>query len=231
MAENLQINSINYITEIRGDGMIDDSNRLYFIGGLTSILGGLLMLITSIMFLLQGDQSVELKPVLHGVSVVILILIVPTVIATTVLLNKEVKTGTLLGLGFATLWVVIELIAQGSQTAPLKKVNELLVNTQGDVDSAIGVFSLVWNEWSEALQLTASFFFTLAALCYGLSLRVWGNAASAYLMLIAALAFPITFIPVIDHYWFVLIKGISFIFLGGVLMLATQQSTSNVPEL
>lgn len=80
--------------------MIDDSNRIYFIGGLTSFLGGLLMLFTSIMFLIQGDEHPD---VIHGISVVIPILIVPTVIATTVLLIKDVKTGALLGVGFAAL--------------------------------------------------------------------------------------------------------------------------------
>ena len=84
--------------------MIDDSNRICFIGGLTSFLGGLLMLFTSIMFLIPGDQRPD---VIHGISVVIPILIVPTVIATTVLLIEDVKTGALLGVGFATLWIVI----------------------------------------------------------------------------------------------------------------------------
>lgn len=206
--------------------MIDDSNRLYFIGGLTSILGGILMLLTSILFIIQGEQSPDLKPVIHGVSIVILILVVPTIIATTVLLNKDVKTGALLGLGFATLWIVIELLAHGSQTAPLKKLNELLPDTESSIESIETAVKWVWNEWTEALLLTGSFFFTLSALSYGLSIRSWGNPASAYLLLIAAIAFPITMILGINHYWFVLIRGISFLFLGGVLMLATQQAAS-----
>lgn len=206
--------------------MIDDSSRLYFMGGLTSILGGILMLLTSIWFIIQGEQNSDLKPVIHGVSIVIQILIVPTVIATTVLLNKDVKTSALLGLGFATLWIVMELFAHGSQTAPLKKLNELLPDTESSIETVETAVKWVWNEWAEVLLLTGSFFFTLAALCYGLSLRSWGNPTSAYLLIIAAIAFPITMIPGINHYWFVLIRGISFLFLGGVLMLATRQNAS-----
>lgn len=207
--------------------MIDDSNRLFFMGGLSSILGGILMLLASIWFIIQGEQNPDLKPVIHGISIVILILIVPTIIAITVLLNKDVKTGALLGLGFATLWIVMELFAHGSQTAPLKKLNELLPDTESNIESIETAVKWVWNEWSEALELTGSFFFTLAALCYGLSLRSWGNPTSAYLLLIAAIAFPITMIPGINYYWFILIRGISFLFLGGVLMLATRQTASD----
>ncbi len=198
--------------------MIDDSNRIYFIGGLTSFLAGLLMLFTSIMFIVQGDQRPD---VIHGISVVIPILIVPTVIATTVLLIKDVKTGALLGVGFASLWVVIELIAHGSQSAPLNAINEFIQNS---TTKEIGNnFLKVWEEWGNALMKIGAFLFTLAAFCYGISLRSWGNPASAYLLIIAALTFPITFIPVVDFYWHVLVRGIAFLFLGGVLMLATRQ--------
>ena len=197
--------------------MIDDSNRIYFIGGLTSFLGGILMLFVSIMFLIKGAPL----DVIHGVSVVIPILIVPTVIATTILLIKDVKTGALLGVGFATLWVVIELLAHGSQTAPLKTINEFIQNPAA---KEIGDnFIAVWEEWGNALMKIGAFLFSLAALCYGISLRSWGNLASAYLLIIAALTFPITFIPGVDFYWHVLVRGIAFLFLGGVLMLATRQ--------
>lgn len=198
--------------------MIDDSNRIYFIGGLTSFLAGLLMLFTSIMFIVHGDQRPD---VIHGISVVIPILIVPTVIATTVLLNKDVKTGALLGLGFAALWIVIELLAHGSQTAPLKTINKFIADS---ATKEIGDnFIAVWEEWGNALMKIGAFLFTLAAFCYGISLRSWGNPASAYLLIIAALTFPITFIPVVNFYWHVLVRGIAFLFLGGVLMLATRQ--------
>lgn len=198
--------------------MIDDSNRIYFIGGLTSILAGLLMLFTCIMFFVQGAQSPD---VIHGVSVVVPILIVPTVIATTFLLIKDAKTGALLGIGFAALWVVIELLAHGSQTAPLKVINALI---QEPATEEIGNnFIEVWDEWGNALMKIGAFLFTLAALCYGISLRIWGNPMSAYLLIIAALTFPITFIPGVNFYWHVLVRGIAFLFLGGVLMLATRQ--------
>ena len=198
--------------------MIDDSNRIYFIGGLTSILGGLLMLFTSIWFVLQGDQHPD---VIHGVSVVIPILIVPTVIATTVLLVKDVKTGALLGFGFAMLWVVIELIAHGSQTAPLKTINEFIQTPA--MEEVGNNLIVVWEEWGSALAQIGAFLFTLSALCYGLSLRSWGNPTSAYLLIIAAITFPITFIPGIEIYWHILVRGLAFLFLGGVLMLATRQ--------
>ena len=202
--------------------MIDDSNRLYFMGGLTSILGGLLMLLTSIWFILQGDASPA--DVIHGVSVVIPILIVPTVLATTFLLIKDVKTMTLMGIGFALLWVVIELLAHGSQTAPLNTINELI---EKPASEAIGShFSKVWKEWGNALIKIGAFLFSLAALCYGISLRTWGNTTSAYLLIIAALSFAITFIPGVDFYWHVLVRGTAFLFLGGVLMSATQQTIS-----
>lgn len=203
--------------------MIDDSNRIYFFGGLTSFLGGLLMLFTSIMFLIQGDQRLD---VIHGVSVVIPILIVPTVIATTVLLVKDVKTGALLGAGFATLWLVIELIAHGSQTAPLKTINEFFIQ-KPSMEEVGNSFLAVWKEWGSALSQIGAFLFSLAALCYGISLRSWGNPASAYLLIIAALTFPITFIPVVNFYWHVLVRGIAFLFLGGVLMLATRQRVND----
>lgn len=198
--------------------MIDDSNRIYFIGGLTSFLGGLLMLFISIMFLIKGSPL----DVIHGVSVVIPILIVPTVIAITVLLIKDVKTGALLGVGFATLWVVIELIAHGSQSAPLNSINELIGKP---ASQEIGKdLETVWEEWGNALMKIGAFLFSLAALCYGISLRAWGNPTSAHLLIIAALSFAITFIPGVDFYWHVLVRGIAFLFLGGVLMLATRQS-------
>ena len=198
--------------------MIDDSNRIYFIGGLTSFIAGLLMLFTSILFLIQGDQRPD---VIHGISVVIPILIVPTVIATTVLLIKDVKTGALLGVGFAVLWVVIELIAHGSQSAPLSTINELMPNST--TEKAEKNLIAVWEEWGNALIKISAFLFSLAALCYGLSLRTWGNPTSAYLLIIAALSFAITFIPGVEFYWHVLVRGLAFLFLGGVLILATRQ--------
>lgn len=202
--------------------MIDDSDRLYFMGGLTSILGGLLMLLTSIWFILQGDSPPA--DVIHGISVVIPILIVPTVIATTFLLIKDMKTMALMGIGFALLWVVIELLAHGSQTAPLNTINELI---EKPASEEIGSnFSKVWKEWGNALIKIGAFLFSLAALCYGISLRTWGNPTSAYLLIIAALSFPITFIPGVDFYWHVLVRGTAFLFLGGVLMSATQQTIS-----
>ena len=199
--------------------MNDDSKKLCFLGGVTSILSGLLMVFTGFWFIFRAD----LRPdVMHGLSVPMLILVVPTVIATTVLLIKDAKTGALLGIGFATLWIVLELIAHCSQTAPLKKLNELIpvTTTTENVETTI---KWVWKEWSQALTLIGAFSFSVAALSYGVSLRSWGNSASAYLLIFSAIVFAITFIPNVSFYWHILVRGIAFIFLGGVLMQASRE--------
>ncbi len=199
--------------------MIDDSKNLYMLGGATSILSGVLMVFTSIWFIVQSESNHE---AMHGVSVVMLILVVPTVVATTVLLIKEAKTGALLGVGFAVLWIVLELIAHCSQTAPLNTLNELIQATA--TEDFGNTFSEVWNEWAQALTLIGAFLFSMAALCYGISLRSWGNPPSAYLLILSAIVFAITFIPVVNFYWHVLIRGVAFLFLGGVLLQARRET-------
>ena len=196
--------------------MMDDSKHLYLFGGLSAILSGLLMVFISIWFLFQADNRPD---VIHGTSIVMLILVVPTVIATTALLIRDVKTSTLLGIGFAALWILLELIAHCSQTAPLKTINEFLKETakQEFGDN----FNKIWKEWGNALMMIAAFSYSVSALCYGFSLRKWGNSASAYLLVLSALAFLLTFIPGVElFYWHVLIRGIAVLFLGGVLLSA-----------
>ena len=199
--------------------MIDDSKNLYMLGGATSILSGVLMVFTSIWFIVQSESN---HGAMHGVSVVMLILVVPTVVATTVLLIKEAKTSALLGVGFAVLWIVLELIAHCSQTAPLNTLNELIQATA--TEDFGNTFSEVWNEWAQALTLIGAFLFSMAALCYGISLRSWGNPPSAYLLILSAIVFAITFIPVVNFYWHVLIRGVAFLFLGGVLLQARRET-------
>lgn len=199
--------------------MIDDSKEIYFIGGFTSILSGLLMIFTSIWFITQNDQYDD---VIHGVSVVMVILIVPTVIATTVLLINDVRTGALLGLGFASLWLIVELLAQGCMSAPMKYITDMIATPESKEFGE--TFIEVWKKWGNTLTKIGAFSFSLAAVCYGLSLRMWGNSTSAYLLIIAAITFPITFIPAVDLDWHFLTRGIAFLFLGGVLILATRHS-------
>ena len=199
--------------------MIDDSKSLHVLGGTTSIISGLLMAITSLWFIFQPESSHD---TMHGVSVPMLILLVPTVVATTVLLLKETKTGALLGIGFAVLWIVLELIAHCSQTAPLKTLNELI---QASATQEFGErFNQIWHEWGQALTLIGAFIYSVAALCYGISLRAWGNSASAYLLILSAIVFAITFIPGVSFYWHVLIRGVAFLFLGGVLLQARRET-------
>ena len=206
--------------------MNNGSKNLYFLGGLTAILGGLLMGFTSIWFIVQADQHAD---IMHGISVGMIILIVPTVVATTVLLIKDAKIGALLGVGFAVLWIVLELIAHCSQTAPLKTLNELIPEeaTQ-DAETAI---KWIWQEWGLALTLISAFLYSVAALCYGISLRLWGNPASAYLLILSAVAFPITFIPGVDLNWHILIRSIAFLFLGGVLLQARRETNNEEWEV
>ena len=205
--------------------MVDDSKSLQVLGGTTSIISGLLMVITSLWFIFQPESSHE---AMHGVSVVMLILVVPTVVATTVLLLKEAKIGALLGIGFAVLWIMLELIAHCSQTAPLKTLNEIIqAAAKEDVWEN---FTQVWKEWAKALTLIGAFIYSVAALCYGISLRAWGNSASAYLLILSAIVFAITFIPGVNFfpgvnfYWHVLIRGVAFLFLGGVLLQARRET-------
>ncbi len=195
--------------------MIDNSKSLNLIGGITAILSGLLIVFISIWFLFQSNNRPD---VLHGFSVVMLILMVPTVIATTALLIKDVKTGALLGIGFASLWILVELIAHCSQTAPLKTINVLFTGTE--TENAETAVKWVWMEWGNALMMIGAFSYSVAAICYGFSLRKWGNPASGYLLILSAIVFILTFIPQVNLYWHVLFRGIAILFLGGVLLSA-----------
>ncbi|MDE0089367.1 MAG: hypothetical protein OXU23_26880 [Candidatus Poribacteria bacterium] len=199
--------------------MNDDSKNLCFLGGVTSVLSGLSMIFLSYWF---GFQPESTHDAMHGISVVTLILVVPTIVATTVLLIKDAQTSTLLGVGFATLWIVLELIAHCSQTSPLKTVNQLIQTTA--TEDFGNTFNIVWQEWGKALTLISAFLFSVSALCYGVSLRSWGNSVSAYLLIFSAIVFAVTFTSWVDFYWHILVRGIAFIFLGGVLMQASRET-------
>lgn len=201
-------------------------SSLYRLGGLTGILSGVLMLASSIWFLVVSDPSIvsDLSQaglgnigIFHGIGVVTLILLVPTLLASYGLLSSETPTRSALGASIAVLWITIELIAHCSQTAPVNTLSELM--TDKDIDSLIGeAFYAIWAEWGEALFMTGAFLCVLMALCYGSALYAWGNPIAAYLFFISIVAFPAGLIFGIDVQLHVLIRGIAFLFLGGVLI-------------
>jgi len=73
-------------------------------------------------------------------------------------------------------------------------------------------------------MMIAAFSFSVSAICYSTSLRKWGNSISAYLLILSAIVFLFTFIPVVNLYWHILIRGIAVLFLGGVLLSAPGQT-------
>lgn len=195
--------------------MSDNSKSLYNFGGTTAILSGLIMIFLGYWFTFQSNTYPE---TMHGVGVVMTILIVPSIVAMTILLIKDEKSGALLAVAFAALWIITELLAHSSQTAPLKTINQLIaVSATEDIGTAV---KSIWKDWSEALTLISAFLFSLSAIWYGISIRRWGNSISAFLFFLSAIVYVLTFIPLIDFNWHILFRGITFIFLGGVLFQA-----------
>lgn len=199
--------------------MADNSSKsLFFFGGITGILGALLMIFTGFMFIFQNSGRPD---IMHGISVGMLLLIVPTLVATSVLLLNEARTGTLIGIAFAALWVILELIAHLTLTSPLKIVMGQAV-TQQEFGS---IFTKIWLDLNETLTLTAGFTYAIMAICFGFSIGLWGNTGSAVLLIISAIAFAITFIPGVDFNIHILIRGLAFLFLGGVLIQASREAS------
>ncbi len=195
--------------------------ELYLIGGAAGFLSGVLMLVSSYIIVMRlqaaalGTPELKLLGVTHGLSVVSLILIVPTVIALFVLLNSVVTARSYLGLGFATMWLVIEIVGHLSQTAPLRALGELHANHPAD---AMAIYQ-VSGEFTEALLLTGTFFASLTALCYGLSLIGGWNRLAGYIFLIAVLAFPIGMrIPEVGIQLHVALRALAFLIVSGVLI-------------
>ena len=197
-------------------------SSLYRLGGLTGILSGVLMLASSIWFIVVSDPSKTdfgNIGIFHGIGVATLILLVPTLLASYGLLSSETHTRGALGASIAVLWITIELIAHCSQTAPINTLSELMTDNGGD--SLIGeAFYAIWAEWGEALFMTGAFLCVLTALCYGSALYAWGNPIAAYLFFISIVAFPAGLVFGLDVQLHVLIRGIAFLFLGGVLIQA-----------
>lgn len=195
------------------------------LGGVTGILSSLLLVASGCWFIFAAPND-GIVGILHGVGIVTLILLVPTLVGTYILLNSESGVGRTLGFAFAVLWVLIELLAHCSQTAPLRVLSEL-----GETD---GIVKL-WEEWGEALFMTSAFLCVLMALCYGAALRSWGNSTAAYLFFVSIIAFPVgvwlipdgardaVFREVALH---VIFRGVAFFFLGGILIQAPRDENN-----
>ena len=195
--------------------------ELYLIGGAAGFLSGVLMLVSSYLVVARlqaatlGTPELKLLGVTHGLGVVSLILIVPTVIALFVLLNTVVTARSYLGLGFAVMWLVVEMVGHLSQTAPLRALGELHANHP---THAMAIYQ-VSEEFAEALLLTGTFFAALTALCYGLSLIGGWNRLAGYIFLIAVLAFPIgMWIPGVGVQLHVVLRALAFLIVSGVLI-------------
>ena len=203
-------------------------SSLYRLGGLTGILSGVLMFASTIWFLIISDASIvsDLSQadlgkigIFHGIGVVTLILLVPTLLASYGLLSSATHTRSALGASLAALWITIELIAHCSQTAPINELSELM--TGEGANTEIGeTFYALWREWGEALFMTGAFLCVLLALCYGSALYAWGNPVAAYLFFLSIVAFPGGLVLGLDVQLHVIIRGIAFLFLGGVLIQA-----------
>ena len=205
-------------------------SSLYRLGGLTGILSGFLMLASSVWFIIDLSSVLSLPSeeqfkligrigIFHGIGVLTLILLIPTLLASYGLLSSEAGTRSILGATFAASWLIIELIAHCSQTAPLRALSELASES---ATVSIGTsFYTLWAEWGEALFMTGAFLCLLLAICYGSALGSWGNPVASYLFFISAIAFPIGVI-LFDFgiQLHVLTRGIAFLFLGGVLIQA-----------
>ncbi len=195
--------------------------ELYLIGGAAGFLSGVLMLVSSYLIVMRlqaaalGTPVLKLLGVTHGLSVVSLILIVPTVIALFVWLKTGGMARSYLGLGFAVMWVVIEMVGHLSQTAPLRTLGELHADHPAH---AMAIYQ-VSGEFAEALLLTGTFFATLTALCYGLSLIGGRNRLAGYIFFLAILAFPLgRWIPVAGIQLHVVLRALAFLIVSGALI-------------
>jgi hypothetical protein len=203
-------------------------SALYRLGGLTGILAGFLMLVSSIWFIfdispfsLSSEEQLKLIGkigIFHGIGVFTIILLVPTLLASYGLLSSEAHARSALGASIAILWLVVELIAHCSQTAPLSELSQL-----ADESATVSIqtpFYTLWAEWGEALFMTGAFLCVLLSLCYGSALHSWGNPVAGYLFFLSIIAFPVGILLNLDVQLHVLTRGIAFLFLGGVLIQA-----------
>ena len=203
-------------------------SSLYRLGGLTGGLSGFLMLASSIWFIfglssISSPSSTELGRlgIFHGIGVVTIILLVPTLLAGYGLLSSDAGSRSTLGASFAIPWLVIELIAHCSQTAPLNSLSELAGES---VTATIGTsLYALWAEWGEALFMTGAFLCAILAICYGSALHSWGNPVAGYLFFVSVIAFPVGVLLDFGIQLHVLIRGIAFLFFGGILIQAPHE--------
>lgn len=195
--------------------------ELYLIGGTAGFLSGVLTLVSSYIIVMRlqeaglGTPELKLVGMTHGLIVVSLILVVPTVIALFALLRTTGTARSYLGIGFATMWLAIEIIGHLSQTAPLRALGDLHTDHPAQ---AIAIYGIS-EEFAEALILTGTFFATLTALCYGLSFIGGWNRWAGYILLIAVLAYPIgMWIPNIGIQLHVVLRTLGFLIASGVLI-------------
>ena len=198
---------------------------LYRLGGLTGGLSGFLMLASSLWFIFGLSATSSLPSgtvgIYHGIGVVSIILLVPTLLAGYGLLSSDASSRSTLGASFAIPWLVIELIAHCSQTAPLNSLSELASES---ATKAIGTsLYALWAEWGEALFMTGAFLCSLLAVCYGSALHSWGNPVAGYLFFVSVIAFPVGVLFDFGIQLHVLIRGIAFLFLGGILIQAPHE--------
>ena len=200
-------------------------SSLYRLGGLTGGLSGFLMLASSIWFIF-GLSAISSLPsgtvgIYHGLGVISIILLVPTLLAGYGLLSSDAGSRSTLGASFAIPWLVVELIAHCSQTAPLNSLSELASES---ATKAIGTsLYALWTEWGEALFMTGAFLCSLLAMCYGSALHSWGNTVASYLFFVSVIAFPVGVFLDLGIQLHVLIRGVAFLFLGGILIQAPHE--------
>ena len=194
---------------------------LYLIGGAAGFLSGVLTLVSSYMIVARlqgaalGTPELKLVGMTHGLTVVSLILIVPTVITLFVLLKTVVTARSYLGLGFAAMWLILEMVGHLSQTAPLRALGDLHADHP---THAMAIYQIS-EEFAEALMLTGTFFAALAALCYGLSFIGGRNRWAGYVFLVAVLAYPIgMWIPSVGIQLHVVLRTLAFLIVSGVLI-------------
>ena len=212
--------------------------RLYRVGGITGLLSGVLMIVYGyvVTFHLRetligsAKQQLEfishhpLSGIVHGLSVVSLILIVPTTIALLTRLGATSPIRGLLGTGFATLWIIVDIVGHLSQTAPLRALGELYTIPASN-EMALSIFQVSQEFW-EALSMTATFVCALMCLCAGSALIATRTHPAGYAFLIAAIAFPIgVLIPSVGIQLHVVVRGLAFILLSGTLI-----QTSGIKE-
>ena len=207
------------------------STGLYLVGGIAGLLSGILMIVSGylVMFHLKetfigsAEQQLgfiahhPLSGIVHGLSVVSLILIVPMIVALLALLGTTAPIRGFLGIGFAALWVFVEIVGHLSQTAPLRALGELYTNPSAN-EMALSIYQVSQEFW-EALSMTAAFFCVLMCLCSGSALVAKPTRSSGYALLIAAIAFPIGLLfPSVGIQLHVAVRGLAFILLSGALI-------------